>query len=203
MIRKINNRKAYSRLHFEVHSRAGLLKFKRSQTEVIVTVLLILVGIVAVGFLSAWIINLVKGNLKSTACFDIAGQISLDMGNTFLVEGTSNLDYMHSDWLYLGLQRSGKDFNLTGFNVVYGNDFATDRKLKIASSSVTRVYLVNSTGKPGSSNLIFPDSGEERTYAINITAFGIDNINKVSIYPIIEGTLECEKADEQSVSLKA
>ena len=185
MIRKIKNQKS-----------------KRSQAEVIVTVLLILIGIVAVGLVSVWIINLVKGNLQSTACFDVSGQINIAMENTYLVNGTNLVVYKNSDWLYLGIERSGKDFNLTGFNVVYGNDFSSDKKLKIDSSSKSRVYMVNSSGGIGNSSLVFPDSGEQRTYAINVTSFGLANINKVSLYPIIDKTLECEKADEQKVSLK-
>ena len=56
------SKKSSSRLHFE--SRAKMLKCKRSQQEIIVTVLLVLIALAAVAAVATFVINSVK---KSTA----------------------------------------------------------------------------------------------------------------------------------------
>jgi len=172
-------------------------QYRKAQTEVIVTVLLILIGIIAVSLVSAWVLNLVRNNLKNTGCLDTAGQITIDLDHTYLWSNDSN------QWLYLSLERGTKDFNLSGFVVIYGNEFTTGSKIKVDKNKVDKVHMVNSTGGiDSSSDLIFPSSGEQRTYAIDVTTFGMNNIDNVKVSPIIQNSIECDKTDEQKVSIR-
>lgn len=175
-------------------NRRMLLKSRCSQSEVMVTILLILIGIAAVVVVSTFVINMVKNNLKDTGCLDATGQLSIDKEHSYTL--TDSVD----DWLYLSVERASKVFNMTGINVVYGNEFATAPRLKIVGNLPGRVYMVDLSGdiddgKP----IIFPQAGERYTYAINISSFGgVDKVDTVNIAPIIAPSTDCEISDEYS-----
>ncbi len=64
---QLKNKKSNSRQYFE--NNRNLLKSRRSQAELITTVLLILVSIAAVVLVSGFVINMVRDYLKPTDCF--------------------------------------------------------------------------------------------------------------------------------------
>ena len=93
-----------------------ILKCKRSQAQVITTVLLILISIAAIAIVSTVIINFVRNRLVFTECFDTLGQVSIDIdsGYTYYLPGEGNA----SSVVVLSIKRGpSKEFNLTGLLV--------------------------------------------------------------------------------------
>ena len=104
--------------------KSGVIKNKLTQSEVITTIILILVGIAAVVLISNFIIHFVKTNLKGTECLDTTGQIRINIenGHTFF-NSSKNL-------LHVNIERTVSDFNLSGIYVIFGNEYST-KKVKI------------------------------------------------------------------------
>jgi flagellin-like protein len=158
-------------------------KSKRSQSEVITTVLLVLIGIVAVGLLSAWVVNFVNGSLKNSACRNLAltdVTINTEEAITFF-NLTSNVSFVV-------IERSQNDFNLSGVNVIIGNDIKSPM-YKIREGNLSNVCEVTSgmtctyntfVHLPGLSN-------PKVTYMINSANDfkGSKSANKISVVPVL------------------
>jgi UDP-N-acetylmuramyl pentapeptide phosphotransferase/UDP-N-acetylglucosamine-1-phosphate transferase len=159
------------------------LKNHKSQTEVIVTVLLVLIGIIAVGLVSAWIINMVRSNLQGTECFNTADQIKVDLGDYTYFSASSNRTYV-------SISRGAGDFNLTGFIItVSGAGSSQTYNIKDgATGSASGVLLY-----PNSVNLVVPGLSGLKTYNLSYTA---GEVKKVKVVPIIL-TNNKEKVCEQ------
>ena len=168
------------------------MKQKRAQTEVITTVLLILVGIAAVVILSAFVVNLVKDNLKGTDCFQVVGQMTVKTDSSYF-NSTSNA-------IVVVIERGSKDFNLTGISLVVGNSDQT-KKIRIVAGNNIQNYILNSSFNPFVGNVTLPQSGESSIYRINVSSFNFNSINRVSVSPIINNNLECDKSDEQQIMI--
>ena len=175
------------------------MKSKNSQSEVLTTMLLVMVGIIAVTIVSTFVINLVRNNLKGTDCLEAADQIKINSGVSFY-NSTSKL-------LYLSIGRQTKSFVLTGIGVSYG-DNSISKTLDIMNGSmdpnigykdITGLWIFGS----GTSNLKMPSPGETRIYAINLTSpspYELSNIEKVGITPILEKVGKCDRqVDEEEI----
>ena len=171
-------------------------KSKRSQSELITTVLLILISITAVVIVSTFVINMVRTNLKGTECFQTTGQLSIDTGYSYFNTQTGILT--------LRIARGEKDFNLTGINVVYGNEFGTT-PLKIRSekvnetTSILRYIQINGTP---TTNIAIPSSSETKVYTINTSGSGMTSVNTVALEAVVGKDTSCGKIDEQTISFK-
>ena len=174
-------------------------KNKKSQSEVITTVILILVGIAAVALVSTFVISMVRDNLKGSECFDATGQVNIDVNG-----GWTYYNYSGT-LLFLNVARGNKDFNLTGILVSFGDGMNT-KSVKITSGLITGIYpAANILTSPSSSNtLALPGLGETYTYAINISNVSTftGNITSVSLAPILMNGIQCAESDKASVPLK-
>jgi hypothetical protein len=168
------------------------IRIKKSQAEVITTVLLILISIAAVILVSNFVINLIKNNLKGTDCLNMMDQAEIQMDKTYY-NATSKI-------FYLKLERGTKETNITGFTVVLSNDF-TSKKFEILSGkSYTNIFYYNISSKWANESLIIPDLGETKYYSFNISDF---NVSKVSVSIILENQIKCEKSDEKTIPVYA
>jgi len=168
----------------------------RAQSEVITTVLMVLIGIVAVGLLSTFVINFVRNNLKSSDCLGIQGEVTINTEEeiTFF-NVTSNISYVV-------IQRTQKDFNLSGINVILEND-RTSKMYKIRArigektdfcEIMSDMSCAANTSLPGTSN-------PKVTYMINSSNdFKSSPVKKVSIVPVLKGEVACNEAmDEKTM----
>lgn len=176
----------------KIKNNKQLLKCKRSQGEIITTVLLILIGIVAVALVSTFIINMVKDYLKPTDCFKTTGQFTLGTDEQY------NYYDSGAKELHITIERAEKDFNLTGINIIYG-DGASTTKLKISAGA-------DATGKikmaSGAEEIILPGTQETKAYIIDAASFE-GTVTKASIAPILANTGECKEADSADIAVKA
>jgi flagellin-like protein len=167
---------------------------KKGQSEIITTVLLILISIAAVVLVSSFILNMVRDNLKGTECFQTTGQLELKMedGFTFF----NNTDKM----LYLSIGRGIKDFNLSGIIVVYSNDRNSETKKIKAGTIDGNIYYYNNTGSwDNLTSISVPSQGQMRAYRLNSASLGV--VNKATIYPILQGGQECENGDQKTIPI--
>ena len=174
-----------------------ILQDKKSQSEVITTVLLILIGIAAVVIVSGFVINLVRSNLKNTDCLDVISQIKINL------EGDATYYDSAEKALHLSVERELMNFNLSGFLVTFGNEYSSKTiRVKPNSPDLESIQYVDFNGeKLNSSFLRYPDSGEIKSYIINATFYNMGSITKVAIAPIINKDQECNKADEQIIKV--
>lgn len=170
------------------------IQVRKAQAEVITTVLMILIGIVAVGILSAFIINMVRTNLKGTECFESMGQLEVNLENGwsyFVIQGGVGV-------VYVNIERGSKDFNLTGINIVYGNGVET-KKVLLENGKVTAGVQYVTGINSAQDTIVLPQPGESKTY--NITSALSGDITKVGVAPTVN-YVECSVADEKEISKK-
>jgi len=173
-----------------------MIRKKKAQSEVITTVLLVLIGIVAVGLLSAFVINFVRNNLKSSDCLGLQGEVTIntDEAVTFF-NLTSNVSYVV-------IERSQKDFNLSGVNVILEND-KSSKSYKIREGNNTNIceMITNANCVFGNSVSLPGTSNPKVTYMINsANDFKTNPVKKVSIVPVLKGEVACNEAmDEKTM----
>jgi hypothetical protein len=168
----------------------NLLKCKRSQAELITTVLLILISIAAVVLVSTFVINMVRTNLVGTDCFKTAGQIKINLG-----EGFTYYDKNGTGTTYVSIARGEETFNLTGLLITVGT----------GQSSKSYTVRANSTEPSGSVTLYndkspeLPRVSETRTYKI----VNSGEVTTVSVVPYLFPDRLCKEGkDEQQIPSK-
>ncbi|MBS3079720.1 hypothetical protein J4218_06370 [Candidatus Pacearchaeota archaeon] len=150
---------------------------KRSQSEVVSTVLMILIGIVAVMIIAAFIISFVKGQIDKSKCFDV----------TDIIEVKNNPTYScyNSTGKYMLVQVHFAEANalLEGFSLeIGGADTVTYKILNNTAIGVVKMYNGTLT------TLTLPGDNSERTYNVS----GINTKpDSVKIYPILKGGKTC------------
>lgn len=170
-------------------------RYKRSQSEVITTVLLILVSIIAVVLVSSFVINMVRNNLKGTDCMDTIGQININTEQTY---------YELGKYLFVSIERDSKKFELTGLVITYGNKYSTKNLELIAGTADADVYFWDKKAEWNNTAMLLPQSGEKISYRINLQAGSkytdIAGTDRVAITPILSDGQRCDrKVDEKEI----
>ena len=166
---------------------------KKGQTEVIITVLLILIGIAAVGFVGVFLTSMVRDNLKQTDCFKTTGQISLNLGYTFF--------NITNKTVFVSISRGSADFNLTGLIITFGTQ-QSSKGVTIRSGDkgnlTTGSAMLDNSGKVVDGIMVMPGLSETISYGINSSTYTVINI--VSVTPILKDGKICENtADEKEI----
>lgn len=148
-----------------------LKKSKKGLSQVIATILLILLSVAAVAILAAAIIPFVRESLSGgKECFEAVGLLEIDTekGYTCYDSGEKEVKVM--------IKKAAKDVELRG--------------IKIAIFDGT-------TGKTHDIETDLPGKGEERTYTID--ANELDRIESVEIAPIMESGKTCDATDKAEI----
>lgn len=156
---------------------------KKSQGEIITTVLLILVGIAAVVIVSSFVINMVRENLKGTDCFKTAGQLKIN------VEDGHTWYNAVAEQISISIERGEKDFNMTGIAVVLG-DGAQSKSYIIKTGTAEGITMHDSTAA-----LSLPDPSEARTYIIDVGGL---KVNQAKAVPMIYPDERCNEGSVES-----
>jgi len=193
----MRTKKSNSRADFD-NGRGMFLKSTRSQSEVITTVLLVLIGIVAVGLLSAFVINFVRNNLQSSDCLGLQGQVTINTEDAVTYFNlTSNISY-------IVIERTQKSFNLSGVNVILENDGGA-KSYKIRPGTSVNVCQFVSATVCNYSNIVLPGTSNPKvTYRINATGdfSGSNSVKKISVIPVLKGEVACTEAmDEKTMPI--
>lgn len=172
-----------------------MLKTKKCQVEVITTVLLILVAIIAFGIVASFVIDLVRNNLKGTDCFNALGKLSVNVDDGWTFFNPTNR------FLYVNIDRSEKEFNISGLTIVFSVDYQT-QTVKIVPGVVSGVYPADNITNNPQPPVLIPATGLSYTYAINISKVSTlsGNITEVSVAPI--ASKQCKQEETKKVPLK-
>ena len=170
-----------------------ILQSKKAISPVITTVLLVLIGIVAVGLLSSFVINFVRNNLQTTDCINIQGKITLDMESGFTFFNITSNDssvVVKNDW---------SKSNISGLNIILddGTKSITYKVRVDASDSKVTMFSGDSNAA-----VILPQSSNPKvTYKINSSDdFKSTIVKKVLVIPVIGKESVCnEAADEKTM----
>ena len=132
------SKKSSSRLHFE--SRAKMLKCKRSQQEIIVTVLLVLIALAAVAAVATFFINNIK---KSTAGADDklnCAKVELD------ISAYSNTSSATNSAISVSVFRTGTgDVALKNVTVAVNGNIKIGNNGDLTSGSSAVLTITNNT----------------------------------------------------------
>jgi flagellin-like protein len=153
----------------------------RSQSEVITSVLLILVVITSIVIVTNFVVPFVKKQLSGSDCFDVADKIEVTSSDRYTCynENTGTVSVQ----IHLG-DISDK---ISGFSIVLGG--ASTKNYKISNGTATSGVVMYRGG--AGLNLEVPGKNEERTY--NFTGI-TSKPDKINVYPILKDGRICDSA---------
>lgn len=149
----------------------------RAQSQIVSTVILILITIVAAGLIIGFIIPFVKDKLSGGDCLDIINQVEISSGYTCYDD--SGVDNYTQVQIHIGPVRNLID----GFIVELGG--ASSKSFKILENDNSDVSMYNNE------NFSLPNDAEERTYILNI----FSKPDYIKVYPVLRGDKYCGEAD--------
>lgn len=155
---------------------------KKSQSQIITAVLLILIVIGLAVIILNFSTNFVKDKLDSTGCFDVVDKVNF-------VESNKYTCYRSGEML-LKVHLGDIDNSTTGFLIEIGGASTTSIKITNGTTmSGVKMYSAEGTNKP--EVLVLPKKNEDRTYIISVS----NTPESVKIYPIINDEQVCEASD--------
>lgn len=171
-----------------------MFKTKKSQSQVITTVLLVLLSIAAIVIISAFIFPMVKENLGSGECFKAKDQLFIDTGSEltyFFKSGAADIP----NSVYVSIERgNNRDINISGIIITIGNNANSDSYIIYQGDSYEE-SVIQMYGIPIGAYSI-PNFGEKRTYQINTD---YSDVKYIEIAPILSNGKKCEKIDRQEI----
>jgi len=154
---------------------------KKSQSQVVTTVLLILIGIVAVGMIIGYVIPFVKDKLSEGDCLDVLGKVTISTGYTCYDDVSSPaVENRTTIQVHLGEIADLID----GFAIELGGP----------SSKTTKIIEDNHPADfkmYDSDTFELPGNNEERTYVFSVS----EKPNTIRVYPILVGGKTCDVSD--------
>lgn len=162
------------------------MKNKKAQSEVITTVLLIMLALVLIAVVFAFVIPFVKNTLqKNQGCYELLGKVSIDnsMGLTCYSTSTKKLN--------VGIHFGEVGDNAKGVAIEVLLDDGSSKSYKIEQGSTLDGVAMYSASGAGSTILALPGDNEERTYTFDLTGLGKPGI--VNAYAIAKSGKVCEE----------
>ncbi len=159
-----------------------MLNSKHSQSQIVSSVLLILLVVAAIVLIFAFVIPFIKDRLNSGDCLDVTGKVEISTGYTCYNDETSGNEVMQVQ-INVG---NVKDL-IEGFSIELGGASTNNYEIK-NNIKVTDVIMC------GGSNDILelpPNDNTERTYVISSS----EKPNIVRVYPILKGGKVCGVSD--------
>jgi flagellin-like protein len=172
--------KRSTRVSNQLSSIKLLPNSKLSQSEVVSTVLLIMITVVAVTVIIAFVIPFVKKQLSGSDCLEVANKL----------EVVNNIDYTCYD-------NDVREMHVQIHVGDVGSDKINGFLISVGSASSSAFRIINNTGTTGikmyngNDVLEVPGKDEERTYNIS----GITTKpSKIKITPVLVDGRTCESA---------
>jgi hypothetical protein len=163
---------------------------KKTQSEILVTILLILIGLAAMALLSTFVINLVKDKFKSGDCIKTIGALSIVTEND-----ASYFDSVNKR-VVVTIEQGEETFNLSSIQISVGNgenSKSYNIGLKDSSAEVSMAL---------GGEISLPAKFEFESYNLSVGE-SISNIDRVKIMPILQNGKSCsEGIIESKISYK-
>ncbi len=156
---------------------------KRGQSQIVSTVLLILLVVTAVVLIFSFVIPFVKEKLSSGDCLEVAGKVEISTGYTCY----NDIDGKMQVQVHIAEIEDITE----GFNIELGG--ASTKAVKIIEGKNGASDEVEMCD--GTITLNLPGNNEERTYIFNNT----EKPNAIRVYPILTGGKSCGVSDSITV----
>jgi len=155
---------------------------KRSQSQIVTAVLLILIVIILAFIVMNFVVPFVKNNLSGSDCLGVAGSVEIRNNVKYTCFKKSD----QGDFTLVQIHIDDVNSSIEGFKVELGGASSKTFEIK-RGEDVGEVKMYDGT----KTSLEIPGNNEERTY--NITREGLPDYIKV--YPILVGGRTCEVSD--------
>jgi FlaG/FlaF family flagellin (archaellin) len=170
---------------------------KKGISEVIATVFIIMLTVIAVAVIAAFVVPFVKNSLqKSTECFEYTGYFSLDSSSGLNCWMQNETSYLHGAYIKT---LAGKNISegLEGFVLVFYSLGGEAKTMTVKPGpSSGELWILNKAGQ----DINIPNSGEAKTYIYNSTA----KFDSVEVHPVLKsGRICAEKDSIELVKCKA
>ena len=150
---------------------------KRGQSQIISTVLLILISIIAASLIIAAVIPFVKDKLSEGDCLDVLGKITIS--NKYTCYNESALENITLVQIHIDDIRD----LINGFAIELGG--SSSKSVKIVEGNPENIKMY------GEGDFEIPNSTEERTYNISV----ISKPDRIAVYPILTNNKLCSESD--------
>jgi flagellin-like protein len=170
-----------------------MMKSKKGASEVIGTVLLILLAIVVVSMVSVFVLNIVNGEISKSECHKINGKVKIINNPRYTCYTKSTSDDLNTEAineyvpakLYVQIHLDDpKDLKIKTIRLKLGGAASSNIDINDNTPGGTNnVFIYNDNQEP-STILTFPNFGAEKTY--NITNVDALNPESLMVWPILE-----------------
>lgn len=179
---------------------------KCSQSQVISTILLILLAITAAGIIATFSINFVRNQLKGTSCIEIVDQIRIENNPRF----TCYKNDPDPSLKELKVQVHFSDNkDIEGFKLEIGTPEGSSKTFEIKNNvNLDPDVKMYNGPNPPYNPLILPGKNTEKTYVVKwnsvssanpLESTGSENYDiPISVYPILKGGKPCASGDSAS-----
>ncbi|MEK6914768.1 MAG: archaellin/type IV pilin N-terminal domain-containing protein [Nanoarchaeota archaeon] len=171
---------------------------KKSQSEIITAVLLILIVIALAVIILNFSSNFVKNKLSDTGCFDVVGRVSFVSSNKYTCFRDTNEGGIASNDHVILKVHLGDVESVSGLLIALGG--ANTKSIKIINGAKidgVKMYGDNSVDPALELPLELPKKNEERTYVIAVTSIP-ENIKINAIITNENSEKVCETSDSIS-----
>lgn len=152
---------------------------KRSQSQIITTVLLILLGVIAAGVIMTFIIPFIKEKLQSGDCLDVVNKIEIRSGYT-CYDGTTGSEKVNVQIHILDISDL-----ITGFKIEFGGTSSKIIEI-VDDTDPTEEIKMYDDGK-----ILIPGNNEARTYNITYSS----RPDFIAVYPTLNSGKTCPASD--------
>ena len=129
----------------------GFMMNKKALSEIISSVLLILVVIVAIGLIVGFVVPMIKDNLSSSkSCFDL--------NEYFKVSSNSCSNGINTMLL---VERAMQNIEVSGFSVSIANSDGESKNYQVKAGTVSGVSMVSGVDLE---TIVIPNPGESKKY---------------------------------------
>jgi len=152
----------------------------RSQSEVVSTVLMILISVIAITIIAVFVVNFVKNKTESSKCFDVLDMVEIENNPTY--NCYDNINKVQNVQVHF----SQANLSLDGFKIEIGGADTKGITITRTSHSPEATMYENPTGP-----VELPGDNEERTYKVTGISTKPDILR---VYPILKGGKICQSS---------
>lgn len=183
---KINKKKS-TRICNKLSNLRYLPNCKHSQSQVIATILLILIVISAITIILGFVLPFVKETLERGDCFKVANEIEILNNPSYTCyESISEGDNKMRVQIHMG---DDEDRIIDGFLIKLKSD--SSKSYKITTEEVSEEISVYGDE---TADVLIPDKNEERTYVITDSEIS-EKPSSISIYTMLKNGEICDVSD--------
>ena len=159
-------------------------KLKKSQSQIVSSVLLILISIIAIMMIIGFIIPFIQNQLSKGNCIEIINQIEIQNNPKYTCWDVGG------DRMLIQVHVSDNE-PIKGFAIELGGASSNTIEITDDTDVSTNVHMYHEIDEVGN-KMIIPDKNEEKTYNLTTTSGKPDSIR---LYPIMTNGVTCDKAD--------